>query len=60
MGTFLMLWAVFTTFMIVPCITRIAGYTGLIVGVLGLYGCFASVVNATWRRSIIPLGSRDA
>ncbi|WP_255524901.1 hypothetical protein [Herbiconiux sp. VKM Ac-1786] len=43
-----------------PCITRIAGYTGLIVGVLGLYGCFASVVNATWRRSIIPLGSRDA
>lgn len=90
MGTFLLLWAVFTTFMIVPCIrisnlltalftaaaitfillaiaeytsseviTRVAGYTGLIVGVLGLYGCFASVVNATWRRAIIPLGSRD-
>ena len=90
MGTFLMLWAVFTSFMIVPCIrisnlltalftaaavtfillalaeytsseilTRIAGYTGLVVGVLGLYGCFASVVNATWRRSVIPLGSRD-
>jgi len=91
MGTFLALWAVFTTFMIVPCIrisnlltalfsaaaitfillaiaeftasdivTRIAGYTGLVVGLLGLYGCFASVVNSTWRRSIVPLGSRDA
>ncbi|MDQ7877426.1 acetate uptake transporter [Microbacterium sp. QXD-8] len=90
MGTFLMLWAVFTTFMIVPCtrisnlltalftaaaitfillaiaeytsseiLSRIAGYIGLVVGALGLYGCFASVVNATWRRSIIPLGSRN-
>lgn len=90
MGTFLALWAVFTAFMVVPCVristlltvlftaaavtfvllalgaytsldiwTRIGGYTGLLVGALALYGSFASVVNATWRRVIIPLGSRD-
>lgn len=90
MGTFLMLWALFTAFMVVPCtrisvlltalfsvaaltfvllslaeytsleaFTRAGGYTGFVVGALGLYGCFASVVNATWRRAIIPMGSRD-
>lgn len=89
-GTYLLLWAIFTAMLVVPCIristlltalfttaavtflllavaqfsslellTRIAGYTGLIVGVLALYGCFAAVVNATWRRPIIPLGSRE-
>lgn len=36
-----------------------AGYTGFGVGILGLYGCFASVVNATWHRTVIPLGSRE-
>jgi len=40
-------------------VTRFAGYTGFVVGILGLYGCFASVVNATWHRSVIPLGSRE-
>jgi len=30
-----------------------------VVGILGLYGCFASVVNATWHRTVIPLGSRE-
>jgi succinate-acetate transporter protein len=90
MGSFLLLWAIFTAFMIVPTtrisvllttlltaaavtfvlltigaytsvdiFTRVGGYTGLVVGALGLYGCFASVVNATWRRYIIPLGSHD-
>ena len=90
MGTFLILWAVFTAFLVVPCtrisvlltvlfsaatvtfvllaigayassdvITRAAGYTGFVVGILGLYGCFASVVNATWHRTVIPLGSRE-
>jgi succinate-acetate transporter protein len=90
MGTFLMLWALFTAFMVVPCtrisvlltalfsvaaltfvllalaeytsleaFTRAAGYTGFVVGALGLYGCFASVVNATWRRAIIPMGSKE-
>lgn len=90
MGTFLILWAVFTAFLVVPCtrisvlltvlfsaaaitfvllaigayassdvITRAAGYTGFVVGIFGLYGCFASVVNATWHRTVIPLGSRE-
>lgn len=39
-------------------ITRAAGYTGCVVGILSLFGCFASVVNATRHRTVIPLGSR--
>lgn len=89
-GTFLILCAVFTAFLVVPC-TRIsvlltvlfsaaaitsvlvavgayassesvahaAGYTGFAVGILGLCGCFASLANATWHRTVIALGSRE-
>jgi succinate-acetate transporter protein len=89
-GSFLLLWCIFTGMLVVPCIrisvlltalftaatitfallaiatlassdtlTRAAGCTGLVVGALGFYGCFASVVNATWRRALIPMGSRE-
>lgn len=43
----------------IDVLTRIGGYTGLLVGALALYGSFASVVNATWRKAVIPLGSRE-
>ncbi len=33
------------------------GWTGLITAVLAWYGSFAGVANATWKRTVLPVGS---
>ena len=39
-------------------ISVIGGYLGLLTAVLAWYASFAGVVNATWRRSVLPVGVR--
>lgn len=37
-------------------ISYAGGYIGIVTGLVAWYGSFASVVNATWRRNVIPTG----
>jgi len=39
-------------------ISVIGGYLGLVTAVLAWYASFAGVVNATWKRSVLPIGVR--
>jgi len=39
-------------------ISVIGGYLGLLTAVLAWYASFAGVVNATWKRSVLPIGVR--
>lgn len=39
-------------------LSRLGGWLGLLCGALAIYGSFGLVTNATWGRSIIPLGER--
>lgn len=39
-----------------PDISHYGGYLGLICGTLALYGSFAIVTNATFGRTVLPLG----
>lgn len=34
---------------------RIGGWLGIITAILAWYGSFATVVNATWKRSLLPV-----
>jgi hypothetical protein len=34
------------------------GYVGLVCGSLAIYGCFATVTNATYGRTVVPVGAR--
>jgi hypothetical protein len=37
-------------------ITHIGGYLGIVTALLAFYGSFATVVNATWKRVVLPVG----
>ncbi len=39
-------------------ISVIGGYLGLVTAVLAWYASFAGVVNATWKRTVLPVGVR--
>jgi succinate-acetate transporter protein len=36
----------------------IGGYLGLVTAVLAWYASFAGVINATWKRTVLPVGVR--
>jgi succinate-acetate transporter protein len=36
---------------------NLGGYLGLLTAIAALYTSFADVVNATWRRAVLPTGS---
>jgi succinate-acetate transporter protein len=38
-------------------IHNIGGYVGLITAVLAWYGSAASVINSTWKRTVLPVGA---
>ena len=35
--------------------THVGGYLGLLTAILALYGSFATVINATWKRVVLPV-----
>ena len=39
-----------------PQLTHVGGWLGLVCGTLAIYGSFGMVTNATWGRTVIPLG----
>ena len=39
-----------------PQLTHLGGWLGLVCGSLAVYGSFGMVTNATWGRTVIPLG----
>jgi succinate-acetate transporter protein len=60
---FLTLWVTFLLLglggvMSAPALTRLGGWLGLVCGSLAIYGSFGLVTNATWGRTVIPLGER--
>jgi succinate-acetate transporter protein len=60
---FLTLWITFALLALgailgAPDLTRAGGWLGLICGSLAMYGSFGLVTNATWGRTVIPLGER--
>lgn len=60
---FLTLWITFMLLglgaaMGTPGLSRAGGWLGLICGTLAMYGSFGIVTNATFGRTVIPLGER--
>jgi succinate-acetate transporter protein len=60
---FLTLWITFGllalgAIMAKPDLTHVGGWLGLLCGSLAVYGSFGLVTNATWGRTVIPLGER--
>jgi uncharacterized protein len=41
----------------VAAMGQIGGYLGLITAVLAWYGAAASVINSTWKRTVLPVGA---
>jgi succinate-acetate transporter protein len=41
-----------------PALTHAGGWLGLLCGTLAIYGSFAIVTNATFGRSVLPVGER--
>ena len=41
-----------------PALTHLGGWLGLVCGTLAIYGSFGMVTNATWGRTVIPLGEK--
>jgi succinate-acetate transporter protein len=39
-------------------LTHLGGWLGLLCGTLAMYGSFGLVTNATWGRTVVPLGER--
>jgi uncharacterized protein len=39
-----------------PALTHAGGYLGILCGALAMYGSFGFVTNATWGRTIVPVG----
>lgn len=37
-------------------IVKIGGYVGILTGAVAWYAAFAGVTNATWKRTVLPLG----
>jgi len=42
-----------------PLLHQAGGWVGLVCGSLAIYGCFATVTNATYGRTVIPVGARS-
>jgi len=60
---FLALWVTFLLLGIgaamgQPSLHRLGGWLGLLTGLLAIYGSFAIVTNATWGRSVLPIGEK--
>jgi succinate-acetate transporter protein len=36
-------------------ITHVGGYLGIVTAIFALYGSFATVINATWKRVVLPV-----
>ena len=36
--------------------THVGGYLGIVTAILALYGSFATVMNSTWKRVVLPVG----
>jgi succinate-acetate transporter protein len=41
----------------VAAIGQIGGYLGIITAILAWYGAAASVINSTWKRTVLPVGA---
>lgn len=41
----------------VAAMGQIGGYLGLVTAVLAWYGAAASVINSTWKRTVLPVGA---
>src|SRR3954470_1682723 len=60
---FLTLWVTFLLLglggiMGAPTLSHAGGWLGLVCGSLAIYGSFGLVTNATWGRTVIPLGEK--
>lgn len=60
---FLTLWVTFLLLGLgaataAPNLTHLGGWLGLVCGSLAIYGSFGLVTNATWGRTVIPLGEK--
>jgi uncharacterized protein len=60
---FLTLWITFALLAVgailaEPGLSKAGGWLGLVCGSLAMYGSFGLVTNATWGRTVIPLGER--
>ena len=58
---FLTLWVTFGllalgAMLAAPGLTHAGGWLGLVCGSLAIYGSFGLVTNATWGRTVVPLG----
>jgi uncharacterized protein len=58
---FLTLWITFFllgagALFMMPAVTHLGGWLGLICGTLALYGSFATVTNATFGKKVLPVG----
>jgi succinate-acetate transporter protein len=36
---------------------NVGGYLGIITALLAWYGAAASVINSTWKRTVLPVGA---
>jgi len=60
---FLTLWITFAllalgAILAEPGLSKAGGWLGLVCGSLAMYGSFGIVTNATWGRTVVPLGER--
>jgi succinate-acetate transporter protein len=58
---FLALWITFALLGLAPvlgapALARAGGWVGLLTGLMAVYGSFGIVTNATWGRTVVPLG----
>jgi succinate-acetate transporter protein len=44
--------------MAMPNLTQAGGWVGLVCGALAMYGSFAITTNASFGRTVLPLGAR--
>jgi succinate-acetate transporter protein len=60
---FLTLWVTFALLglgavMAMPELTKAGGWLGLVCGIQAIYGSFALVTNATFGRTVLPMGEK--
>jgi uncharacterized protein len=41
-------------------VTKLGGWLGIATAIAAGYGSFAAVINASWRRPVLPLGDRNS
>jgi len=61
---FLTLWVAFLLLglgkvLVMPELSTLGGYDGLLCGLLAMYGSFAITTNTTFGRTVIPVGDRN-